>query len=144
MNTYIEAGAGKPPNQPVFLVASVYFLKKVAADLSLGGYFRSSPCGSELCFDRRARVRELKEVSTPASRLACSAPTSHMAARGCAKQQAVSRRQLQAAWPVRAAQSVVLHPSQTNGSGPGGSILWDRAGTSTWEEDLSEYYIYSA
>lgn len=94
MNTYVQVGAVKPPNQPVFLVASVYFLKKAAADLSLGGCFRSSPCGSELCFERRARVREVKEVSTPASRLACSAPTSHMAVPGCAKQQAVSRRQL--------------------------------------------------
>lgn len=82
------------PNQPVFLVASVYFLKKVAADLSLGGYFRSSPCGSELCFERRARVHELQEESALASRLACSAPTSHLAVLGCAKQQAVSRRQL--------------------------------------------------
>ena len=94
MNTYIQVGAVKPPNQPVFLVASVYLLKKDAADLSLGAYFGSSPCGSGLCFERRAHVHELKEESTLASTLVCSAPTSHMAVLGCAKQQAVSRRQL--------------------------------------------------
>lgn len=35
----------------------------------------------------------------------------------------------------------LFFPPQMNGSGPDGSVLWDRAGSSTWE-DHSEYYIY--
>lgn len=94
MNTYLQAGAVKPPNQPVFFIASVYVLKKDVANLSLGAYFGCSPRGSGLCFEGRAHAHEQKEASALASTLACSAPASHTAGLSCAKQQAVSRRQL--------------------------------------------------
>lgn len=45
----------------------------------------SSPCGSWLCIDHRAHVHEQKDASALASKLACSAPTSHMAMVCCAK-----------------------------------------------------------
>lgn len=79
-----------------FLVASVYLLKKDSDSVSVNpaACFRSSPCGSRLCVDHRAHTHEQKDASALASMLACSAPTSHMAVVCCAKQQAVSRRQI--------------------------------------------------
>lgn len=101
-----------------------------------------SSSGSGLCFEGRAHVCELKVAGSAASRLpALPPPAIWQAALACTEQQAGSGRQLQAPWPVHAAPSIALHPPQINGSGPDGSVLWDRAGSLTWE-DCSEYYIY--
>lgn len=105
-------------------------------------YIGSSSCGSGLCLESRARVCELKVAGTPASTLPCSAPSCHMAVLACTEQQDGSGRKPEAAWPVHAAASIVLHPPQMNGRGPDGSMLWDRAGSLAWEDHSRVLHLF--